>query len=157
ILVQADNVEITGLTVNGDNPGLTSGIVVNGADIDARNGIITNHPLGAFNNLYVHDVTVKNINLRGMYASSGVSFHFAHNIVDNRAADPASIAIFNFGGSGLIEYNTVSRANDAISANNSTGTQFLHNIVTTSGSGIHTDNNGSGGIGSADVIQFNTI
>ena len=40
ILVQADNVTIQQMTLDGDNPTLTSGIDVGGADLDARNGII---------------------------------------------------------------------------------------------------------------------
>src|SRR5205085_1515517 len=79
ILVQANDVTITGLTLDGDNPTLTSGTVAGGADLDARNGIITNHTAGVFNNLVVHHTTVKNIYLRGMYASSGGSFNFHHN------------------------------------------------------------------------------
>src|ERR1022692_5078589 len=41
MLVQASNVTISALTIDGDNPNLTSGVVRGGADIDARNGIIT--------------------------------------------------------------------------------------------------------------------
>jgi hypothetical protein len=156
ILVQADNVTIDRLTVDGNNPALTSGTVVNGVDVDARNGIITNHLAGVYQNLDVHDVAVKNVFLRGMYASSGGSFRFYNNKVDNVAGNGASIGIFNFAGSGIIERNDVSRANDAISANHSTGTQFLNNRVTDSLSGIHTDNNGdSGGVG--DVIEGNSV
>ena len=40
ILVEASNVTIAKLRLEGDNPNLTSGVVVGGADIDARNGII---------------------------------------------------------------------------------------------------------------------
>src|SRR5450631_3419288 len=40
ILVQASNVTLTGLWLKGDNPTLTSGVIVGGEDIDARNGII---------------------------------------------------------------------------------------------------------------------
>src|SRR5262249_21237647 len=41
-LVQSSNVTIDHLKVEGDNPGLNSGLpAVGGADIDARNGIIT--------------------------------------------------------------------------------------------------------------------
>jgi hypothetical protein len=157
-LIQANNVTIENLTVDGDNPGLTSGIVAGGADIDARNGIITNHPLGLYNGLTVRFVTVKNIFLRGIYASSGGTFHFHDCRVQNVQADPggASIGIFNFGGSGIIERDTVSDCSDAISANHSKGTQFLDNIVTNSGSGVHTDNAGDAG-GTADLIQGNTV
>ncbi|HZP39916.1 MAG TPA: right-handed parallel beta-helix repeat-containing protein [Candidatus Binatia bacterium] len=157
ILVQASDVDVHGLTVDGDNPALTSGVVAGGADLDARNGIITDHTLGTpFDNLVVHDVTVKNVYLRGIYASSGGTFDFHDNAVDNVQADPASIGIFAFTGSGTMARNHVSRANDAISANHSAGIQFLDNVVTASLSGVHTDNAGDGG-GTADVISGNTV
>jgi hypothetical protein len=158
ILVQADSVTVTNMSLNGDNPTLTSGVVVGGADIDARNGIIVdfNSPPGIFNNLTVSKVTISNVYLRGIYASSGGTFNFNNNTIDNVQADPASIAMFNFGGSGVMADNKVTNANDAISANWSTGTQFLGNDVGKSGSGVHTDNNGGSG-GGADMIQDNTV
>ena len=152
ILVQADNVTITKLRLEGDNPNLTSGVVVGGADIDARNGVITNHLLGTFNNLTVSNVKVSDVYLRGIYASSGGTFNFNNDTIDNVQANPASIAMFNFGGSGVMADNTVTNANDAISANWSTGTQFLRNDVSKSGSGVHTDNSGV-----ADLIQGNSV
>ncbi|MBK8127941.1 MAG: T9SS type A sorting domain-containing protein [bacterium] len=155
IVVSAHDVTISNLTVDGDNPSLTSGVSVNGADIDARNGIIESD--GPWNNLVVHHTTVKNVFLRGIYArSSGSSFHIHHNTVQNVAACGGSIGIFNYGGAGLIEYNTVSYCNDAIAANWSRGTQFLNNVITNSGSGLHTDNNGGFG-GVADLIQNNFV
>ena len=152
ILVQASNVTIHDLTVNGDNPDLTSGVVVGGADIDARNGIIDDYNSGVYNNYSVHDVTIQNIYLRGLYAASGGTFNFTGNTVDNVQADPSSVAIFNFGGSGIIQGNHVSNASDAIAANWSAGTQFLNNIITSSGSGIHTDNSSGG-----DLIEGNSV
>jgi nitrous oxidase accessory protein NosD len=156
ILVQASDVTITKLRLEGDNPALTSGVVVGGKDIDARNGIITNHEAGTYNNLTVSKVKVSDVYLRGMYASSGGTFDFDHDTVENVQAEEASIAIFAFGGSGVMSHNKVSNANDAISANHSTGTQFLDNTISKSGSGVHTDNNGDSG-GSADVIEGNKI
>jgi nitrous oxidase accessory protein NosD len=156
VLVQADNVTITNVWLKGDNPNLTSGVIVGGEDIDARNGIITNHPKGTYNGLTVSKVKVTGVYLRGIYASSGGTFNINHNTVENVQAEEASIAIFNFGGSGVASYNKVSNANDAISANWSTGTQFLNNVVSKSGSGVHTDNNGGFG-GSADLIKSNTV
>ncbi|MBI5879012.1 MAG: hypothetical protein HZB53_15280 [Chloroflexi bacterium] len=156
ILVQADNVTINGFTLDGDNPALASGIMAGGADLDARNGIITNHALGVYTNLVVSNVTVKNIYLRGMYASSGGTFNFRDNIVQNVQADPASIGMFNFGGAGIYERNIVVDANDAIAANHSKGTQFLGNVVVNSASGVHSDNAGDGG-GTADRISGNTV
>ena len=58
-------------------------------------------------------------------------------------ATPASIGIFNFNGGGTIADNDVSNANDAIASNWSDGTQFTGNTVTSSGSGVHTDNAGA--------------
>jgi nitrous oxidase accessory protein NosD len=156
VLVQADNVTITNVWLKGDNPSLTSGVIVGGEDLDARNGIITNHSKGTYNNLTVSKVKVTGVYLRGIYASSEGTFNLTHNIVENVQAEEASIAIFNFGGSGVISANKVSNANDAISANWSRGTQFLSNTVSKSGSGVHSDNNAGFG-GSADLIKLNTI
>ncbi|MCC6963892.1 MAG: T9SS type A sorting domain-containing protein [candidate division Zixibacteria bacterium] len=156
MLIAANDVELSGMTLDGDNPALTSGIVVGGADLDARNGIITDHPSGVYNGLLIHDCTVKNIYLRGIYASSGGTFNFHHNTVDNVNAEYASIGMFNYGGAGTFAYNTVSNCNDAISSNHSRGCQFLNNIVTGCGSGVHTDNAGDGG-GVADLIDGNQI
>jgi hypothetical protein len=156
MLVQASNVTISGMTLDGDNTALPGGFNVGGANVDARNGIITNHLLATYNNLEVHHTTVKNIYLRGMYASSGGTFNFHHNTIDNVQAEAASIGMFNFGGAGTFDNNTVSSCNDAISSNHSRGVQFTNNFVTASASGIHTDNAGDGG-GSADTISGNTV
>jgi hypothetical protein len=154
LLVEADDVIIHDLTVDGDNPNLTSGILRNSADLDARNGIIKNTN-ATYNGLEVYNVTTKNIYLRGIYSTGG-TFNFHHNTVTNVQGDNNSIAIFAWGGPGTIANNTVSLANDGISANHSSGIQFLNNVITQSGSGIHTDNSGDGG-GVADLIQGNSV
>ena len=74
----------------------------------------------------------------------------------NVQANLSSIGMFAWGGPGTMADNTVSYCSDAISANHSKGIQFLHNTVTNSASGIHTDNSGDGG-GVADLIQGNTV
>jgi nitrous oxidase accessory protein NosD len=156
VLVQADDVTISKLTLDGDNPGLSSSVIVGGKDIDARNGIIENHELGKYTNLTVSRVSVADVYLRGIYASSGGVFRFTHDTVDNVAGEEASIAMFAFEGEGEMADNKVSNANDAISANWSKGTRFIDNVVRKSGSGVHTDNNGGSG-GAADVIEGNKI
>jgi hypothetical protein len=158
ILVEASNVTITKLSLNGDNPHLSGGVMVGGAEIDARNGIITNHLNGVpYTNLVVSNVSVSNIYLRGIYAStSGGTFTFERDKVTNVQAEEASIAMFAFEGSGVMADNKVSNANDAISENWSKGTKFLGNKVTSSGSGVHTDNNGGAG-GVADEISGNKV
>jgi hypothetical protein len=153
-LVQASDVKIHDLTVDGDNLALTSGIERGGADLDARNGIIKNLT-GTYNELDVYNTTVQNIYLRGIYSTGG-TFDFHDNVVTNVQGDYASIAIFAWYGPGIMANNTVSYANDAISANHSKGIQFLNNIVTHSGSGVHTDNAGDSG-GVADLIEGNSV
>ena len=157
-LVQANDVTIQYLTVDGNNPDplITSGIVRNTVDIDARNGIITNHALGVYNNLNINNVTVKNIYLRGIYASSGGSFDLQDNTVTNVAGESQSIGIMNWAGAGLIKNNILSLCNDAICSNHSSGVTYELNVITTSGSGIHSDNNGDGG-GTADIIRNNNV
>ncbi len=155
VLVEADNVTLTKLKLEGDNPSLTSGVVVGGKDIDARNGIITNHEAGTWNGLTVSNVIVADVYLRGIYDSTG-SFNFNHDSVSNVQAVEPSIAMFAWYGPGSMDNNTVTEANDAISANHSKGIEFADNTVTHSGSGVHTDNNGDSG-GTADVITGNKI
>jgi hypothetical protein len=149
MVVNAHDVVISNLAIDGDSP-------ANGVGLDARNGIIEGN--GPWNNLTVHDVTVTNIWLRAIYARSGGSgFNIHHCTVSNVTGCNQSIAIFNFGGAGIIANNTVSNVNDAIVSNWSRGTQFLNNTVTQSaGYGIHSDNNGGYG-GSPDLIQGNNV
>src|SRR5262249_6000938 len=80
------------------------------------------------------------------------------NVVDNVQGDAdLSIGIFNRNGGGIISGNLVSRTVDAISANHSRGTQFLNNTVTSSQSGIHTDNSRDSGGTSTDLIVGNSV
>lgn len=145
ILVQANDVTIHDLTVDGQ--------------MGARDGIIEDYNSGVFNNTVVYNTTVQNIWLRGIYASSGgTGFFFHDNIVSNVQADPESVAMFNFGGSGIMSNNVVSAASDALSANWSTGTQFLNNTVSNSASAVHTDNSSGPDVisgNSASVMQPN--
>jgi hypothetical protein len=152
-LVQAHNVIIHDLTVNGDNPALTSNIVRDGADLDARNGIIKDTNV-AYNGLEVYNTTVRNIYLRGIYSTGG-TFNFHDNNVTNVQGDAYSIAMFAWYGPGVMANNTVTNANDAIAANWSHGIQFLNNTISNSGTGVHTDNSGTGT--AADLIQGNSI
>jgi nitrous oxidase accessory protein NosD len=157
ILVRASGVSIRGLHLDGDNPALTSGVTVGGADIDARNGIVTDHLAGKFDALEVVDVDVDNVYFRGIYASSGGTFSFRRDRVRNVRGDRSAVAIFNFGGAGAVERSVVKDSNDAISANHSTGTVFTGNRVVRSASGVHTDNAGDGAGSAADLIEDNEV
>jgi hypothetical protein len=149
-------VTIHDLVIDGDNPALASGVSRGGADVDARNGIITDDP-GLFDALEVYEVTVRNVFLRGIYASSGGTFDFHGNHVENVAGDERSVGIYNFGGAGIMFDNEVTDSNDAISSNHSGGVSMLYNRVRRSRSGLHTDNAGDTPGAAADLIEGNLV
>lgn len=146
--ITADNVTIRDLTIDGDNPLVASGTVVNGADVNARNGIFGNDA----DNLVVEDTEVTNIYLRGIQVSNSSSVEIRNNIVENVDGSIYSISIFNYAGGGVIEGNTINETGDGIALNWSTGTQVLNNTISNMGTGIHTDNTQA-----SDVISGNTI
>ncbi len=148
LYITADNVTILDLTVDGDNTLINSGTVVNGADLNARNGIYGN----AVDNLTIEDTTVQNIYLRGIQVSDSNNFVINNNTVSNVDGSAASIAIYNWNSSGSITNNQVTQVNDGIAANYSQGMQVLNNTVSDMNTGIHTDNSGG-----ADVIDGNAI
>jgi len=156
ILIKSENVRIKNLTIDGDNPMLNSGVLRNGADIDARNGIITDSNSGIINNLIVDSVLVKNIFLKGISAITGGTFKFSHNIADNIQGNMMSTAISNTGGSGSVINNMISNSSIAVSSVRSSGSVYYNNAITLSGTGIQTVLNGEG-TGIADTIRNNTI
>ncbi len=96
---------------------------------------------------------MKNVYARGiMMGTSGGTFDFSDNTVDNVQGDYYSIGIFNYESGGVIANNHVSNVGDGIAANWSTGTQITNNHVDHAASGIHTDN-----MQGVDVIDGNTI
>ena len=161
-LVDADNVTIEGLTVNGNNPLLT-GVTVGGVNVDACAGIVAdwNEP-SSYTGMTVKNVTVENVYLRGIEYADGDDFgtgttDFENDTVTNVQGDPDnSIAIFSFGGNGTIANNVISQTPAAIATNWSYGTEISGNTITYSGTGIHSDNNGGAG-GVADSIHDNHV
>ncbi|MBX3191811.1 MAG: right-handed parallel beta-helix repeat-containing protein [Labilithrix sp.] len=155
-LVTASRVTLQDLVIDGDNPLLTSGVVVGGADIDARNGIIQDTASGPLDGLTVTRVVVRNVFRRGIFASSGGAFSFRDNRVRNVRGDASAVALFTFGGTGEMSGNEVVDANDALAANHSRGVSFRKNRVSRSGSGVHTDNAGEAST-EADRIEDNRV
>lgn len=157
-LVKASDVWIEALTVDGANPAKT-GVLVEGMDIDARNGIIEDHLSGVYKRLTVKDVEVKNVFLRAINAASGgTEYLFTGNTVTNVRGSAGSVGIFAFDGTGTISNNLVSLTNDAISVNHSHGFKITGNTVEQSGSGIHIDNTKAPGPGILlDLIESNTV
>jgi hypothetical protein len=156
VLVRANEVTIADLTIDGDNPALTSGTAVRGADVDARNGIETDTG-GPFDGLEVRNVTVKNVYLRGIDASSGGTFCVEQSRVVNVSNDAQAVAIFDTGGAGRIEGNLVVDAAAAIATNRSQGTHIANNTVRRSADGIHSDNAGLVAGSTPDVIEDNVV
>lgn len=157
IFVQSDNVTIAGLTVDGDNPALHSGVVVAGADIDARDGIETDANTRPYNNLTVRDVTVRNVYLRGIQLQ-GANFLIQGDTIRNVQGNAnVSVGVLVRFSSGSLRDNTVSDSSDALNSNWSEGVQFLDNTITRSGSGVHTDNAGGVPNTPSDLIQGNTV
>lgn len=147
---------LAALTVDGDNPALTSGVAVGGADVDARNGVVTDDS-ATFDRLAVVGVSVRNVYLRGLDATSGGTFRFEANRVTNVSDDPQAIGIFNTGGAGTIVDNVVSNAAAGIASNFSRGVTFSRNRVSGTGGGIHTDNPGLAAGSTPDEVVDNVI
>ncbi len=160
VLVQSSDVTVRDLVIEGDNPTLTSGLVSDGADLDARNGIIENHDAGVFDRLKVTGVRVQNIYLRGIYPSSGGGgYSLSDNVVTNVKADPGeSFCILAFGGGGVgvargtIQGNTVSDCTGGVAAQRSKGGDYTANLVSRSRNGIQTSNTQG-----QDLIEGNTV
>ncbi len=158
-LVQANNVLIHDLTVNGMNDNITGT-----GDVDASTGIITDWSTGDWSGLEVHHVTVKDVYLRGIEAANDAAatntFNFHDNTIDGVQGDLSSIAIFNYGDAGPISNNTITNCTGGIQTNYSFGSIISGNTVTINalGTGIESDNNGGAGGGSVpDVITGNMV
>jgi len=103
VTIAASDVTIDGFIIDGDNPSLSSGLVYNGADIDAEDGI------GAFdpfhNNIIVTNNIIKNFSWDGIdfYPDNGVG-HAAstgNEIKQNRISNLGG----NFGDVAILIYN----------------------------------------------------
>jgi hypothetical protein len=143
-IIQAPNVNVQNLKLDGNNPTLTSGVIVNGEDIDARNGIISDYYLpGLTDNLSVHDVTVENIYLRGIYASGnsptgthviGVDFHNNTAINVDGEMDfvdqEFSAGIMLWNASGSMVDNTVQQAVYGLACVSDSNCSVLTNVIT---------------------------
>ena len=158
-LIQADGVVIRGLTVEGDNPDLTSNVSRNGADIDARNGIITDSQIGMFDDLVVNQVTVRDVYLRGVQVASSSHQLTDNQIINVRGDDDYSIGIASSGvpgSAGFIGFNTIDTASTGVGVSHSAGCRIQDNEIRHAGLGIHLDSAGDTG-GTPDEVIFNTV
>ncbi len=99
--VTADNVVIDGFTVDGDNPYISSGIDLNGADLDAEEGIVSYEGVG--------DITIRNNIVRNT-SYTGINFYnytnggaaTSNNIISNNRIE--NLGAFDWG-IGILIYN----------------------------------------------------
>ena len=165
ILIQSGGVSVSSLTIDGDNPQLTGGIDIGGANVDARNGIIDDRRLGVpFDDLHVSHVTVKNVYLRGIqFGADGLRTLVDHCTVTNVAGYWGSKCIVKFGGKGDIVQNWMADSYEGIAIANSQGTRVLNNYVTRSAYGMETDWSGDTegevdrGESHPDLFEGNTV
>jgi hypothetical protein len=133
-IIQAPNVTIHDLTLDGNNPSLNSGVFVNGVDVDARNGIIGDFYVAAPNNLSVYNVTVENVYLRGIYGTgkvhvTGLDFH--DNVVSNVAGDQGtSVGMMFWDATGSMVDNTVADTQRGLSCFQGSNCVIQNNTVT---------------------------
>lgn len=101
--VESDDVTIRGLTLDGDNPALTSGVVSGGADIDAVEGIASYEGVG---NVVLENNIIKNLSYTGLdlynYYNGGAATS-GNSISQNRFIN---IGTTNYGyGMAILIYN----------------------------------------------------
>jgi ELWxxDGT repeat protein len=91
--ITAADVKLDGLTIDGDNPSLTSNYNMNGADVDGFSAI-TNNTAGA-GNMQVVNCIIKNFNRNGVGMSNNVSgINISCNHIDNLARIVGTQGIF---------------------------------------------------------------
>jgi hypothetical protein len=143
-IIRAENVTIHDLTLDGNNPSLTSRVRVNGVDVDARNGIIGDHYVLAPDNLTVYSVTVENVYWRGIYGAgnahiTGLDFH--DNVVRNVAGLGHSAAIAFWEGAGSMVGNTVEDAARGLQCEFRSGCLIQDSVVSDTRIGVSIGNN----------------
>jgi len=137
--VKAADVFISGFTFDGDNPSIAG-------SPDARNGIICDYYTSNPDNLEVRDCTVKNVFLRGIYATgtghvSGVKF--VHNTVDNvlGCQTGEAVAIMLYGATGDVDSNTVTNSHMGVFFQNHSDGNIRYNNFTDCGLGCGVNSN----------------
>lgn len=140
--ITAPGVVFNGFTVDGDNPGLTSGVVYNGADVDAEFGITGGGGGTADAQATVTNNIVQNIGEIGVYLydygynGAHTPSTFQYNKVDN-------VPGHGYGIGAIFSYNAY--------------TNVLDNVVTRAGIGIVTENIYQPNSGAATSIANNSV
>ncbi|MFO0980418.1 MAG: NosD domain-containing protein [Planctomycetota bacterium] len=122
--IRADGVQISNMTLDGDNPALA-------APIDARGAVITDSTAGVFNGIVCEALVVKNFAYRGLYLNGGSFQSVVQNQVSNVREQPLdSTGILLFDAHGVIDGNTVGDCSIGIGLQGSlSGGNCEHNAV----------------------------
>ncbi len=86
VIISAENVTFSGFTIDGDNPGLVSGVVFNGADVNSGYGITgtgTANPRSTITNNIIKNIGEFGIFLYGTNAGGAANSTIANNKLDN--------------------------------------------------------------------------
>jgi len=122
--VAADDVVLSGISFEGDNPDL-------GGPVDARGGIVTDFTAGTFDGLTVIGCEVADVAYRGIYAAAGGSGHtLSSNTVRNVSQQFLdSVGIFLYGAVGEARNNHVSDCSIGIGFQSGGGGDLTDNLL----------------------------
>lgn len=128
IHVAASDVSIRGLTIDGDNPTLTSGFLgANGADIDAAEGVTSYET--QINNLTVSNNIIRNLSYFGVTlydypAGSATAGHVVSgNLIKDLGTYDTGSGVAKWGGGVLVYNNQYTRVTDNVMQNVRLGVQ----------------------------------
>ncbi|MBC8404301.1 MAG: right-handed parallel beta-helix repeat-containing protein [Planctomycetes bacterium] len=145
-IVEAHDVTLRGLTMNGNNPALS-------AFPDARNGIITNYLTGPWDRLTVEDCKVRNVELRAIFGSTGDDHLFRGNTVRNaKGMALESSGLMLWAATGVIENNIVKECSLGITSHNRSAGDIFNNQISGCDVGVLTN-----GTDSPSAVYSNTF
>ncbi|MCB0685261.1 MAG: hypothetical protein KDC53_02015, partial [Saprospiraceae bacterium] len=135
--IEADNVHINGLTLDGDNPNISTGWTgTNGSDIDVYDGIVYYDPANTLvvNNLSVISNIIKNVSYFGIDLFGWNNFNnpstSGHLVDDNLFMD-----LGTYLSSGVVDY-----WGGAVLIYNDNYTRITNNVMTNVRIGVQTGN-----------------
>lgn len=122
VIISAENVTFSGFTIDGDNPGLASGVVFNGADVNSGYGITgtgTSNPRSTITNNIIKNIGEFGIFLYGNGAGGAANSTIANNKLDNIPGQVFGQAIhFRDNGYANVTGNVITRAGLGVVAEN---------------------------------------
>jgi hypothetical protein len=119
VYVSASGVTMKGFTVDGNNPGITSGVIVGGVDVDAAEGIVSYEGVGSITvkNNIVKDTTYTGVDFYN-YTSDAAT---ADNYITCNRFD--NLGSYGFGIGVLIYNNFYAKVSDNVMTNVVVGVQ----------------------------------